>query len=52
MSAGAVQERSTQVGWTSVTVRSVGRPGTTMSVVALATPEALPVPMELMAETR
>ena len=49
---GAVQERSIWVAPLAVAVRPVGAPGTVASVVALATLEAVPAPLVLMAETR
>ena len=54
-SAGAVQERLIAVVPLAVAERLVGAPGTVVavsSVVASATLEAVPVPTELMAETR
>ena len=50
--AGAVQERAIRVVQLAVAVRPVGAPGRVVKVVALATLEASPVPLELMAETR
>ena len=50
--AGAVQERLIWVGQLAVAERLVGAPGTVVKEVALATLEASPVPLVLMAETR
>ena len=49
---GALQERSIAVVPLAVAVRPVGAPGAVASVVALATSEAVPAPLVLMAETR
>ena len=49
---GALQERLIAVVPLAVAVRPVGAPGAVASVVALATLEAVPVPLVLMAETR
>ena len=50
--AGALQERLIAVVPLAVAVRPVGAPGAVASVVALATLEAVPAPLVLMAETR
>ena len=50
--AGALQERLIAVVPLAVAVRPVGAPGAVASVVALATLEAVPAPLALMAETR
>ena len=52
--AGALQERSIAVVPLAVAVSPVGAPGAVASVVALATLEAVPVPLALalMADTR
>ena len=49
---GALQERLIAVVPLAVAVRPVGAPGAVAPVVALATLEAVPVPLVLMAETR
>ena len=51
LSAGAVHERLIAVVPLAVAVRLVGAPGS-VGVVALAVLEAVPVPAELIAETR
>ena len=51
-SDGAFHERLIAVVPLAVAVRLVGAPGTVVAVVALSTLEAVPVPTELIAETR
>ena len=53
LSPGTVQARSIAVRPSAVAVRSVGAPGApAAAVVALTTLEAVPVPAELVADTR
>ena len=49
---GALQERLIAVVPLAVAVSPVGAPGAVAPVVALATLEAVPAPLALMAETR
>ena len=51
-SAGALHDRSICDEPTAVAVRSVGAPGGSAGVVALATFDAGPLPAELIADTR
>ena len=52
MLPGAVQPMLILEVRSAVAVRPVGAPGAVASVVALATLEAVPAPLVLMAETR